>query len=78
VQYLTGSNVQINEEKRMNAKVLFWDTRRRRNWKRDALMIAGLAGVGSAIGAATGGKRGATIGALSAGVGRFIMRLAGR
>ena len=59
------------------ARVLSWPVRRRRKWKQDALIIAGMAGAGMAIGALKGGKKGAAIGALSAGVGRLIYRIAG-
>ena len=58
------------------ARVLPWSMRPRRNWKRDALFMAGVAGAGLAIGALTGGKKGAAIGAISSGVARLIYRIA--
>jgi len=62
----------------MKAKILVWGGGRRRSWKREALMIAGTAGIATAVGALTGGKKGATLGAISGGVTRFMMRLATR
>ena len=58
------------------AKVLPWSMRPRRSWKRDGLFMAGVAGAGLAIGALTGGKKGAAIGAISSGVARLIYRIA--
>ena len=45
----------------------------RRTWKREALWMAGTAGVGTLIGALTGGKRGAAVGAMTSGAARFIL-----
>lgn len=59
----------------MKAKVLVWGGGRRRSWQREVLMVAGAAGIGTAIGALTGGKKGAAIGAMSGGIARFIMRM---
>lgn len=59
----------------MNAKVLVWGGGRRRSWKREALMVASTAGIGTAIGALTRGKKGAAIGAISGGIARLIMRM---
>jgi hypothetical protein len=59
----------------MKAKILVWGRGRRRSWKREALMIAGTAGIAMAIGAITGGKKGATLGAISGGVTRLMMRM---
>ena len=62
----------------MNAKVLLWGGGRRKNWKREALMIASAAGVATAIGAWRGGKKGALYGGLSGGAARYIMRMFGK
>jgi hypothetical protein len=51
---------------------------RKRSWKREALWMAGTTGVGTVIGALTGGKRGAAIGATASGATRFILALATR
>ncbi|PYS55732.1 MAG: hypothetical protein DMG13_02680 [Acidobacteria bacterium] len=59
------------------AKILVWGGRRR-SWKREALMIAGTAGIATAVGALAGGKRGAALGAISGGVTRIVMQLASR
>ena len=58
------------------ARVLPWSMRPRRSWKRDALFIAGIAGAGFAVGALTGGKKGAAIGAIASGVTRLLFRIA--
>jgi hypothetical protein len=62
----------------MKAKILFWGNGRRRSWKREALLMAGIAGASTAIGAMTGGRKGATLGAISGGMARLIMRMSGR
>jgi hypothetical protein len=62
----------------MNAKVVLWGGGRRRRWKRDALMIAGAAGLATAIGAMTAGRKGALYGGISGGTARWIMRMFGR
>jgi len=60
----------------MNAsKILVW-RKRHRSWKKDALLTAGMAGAGIAIGALTKGRKGAAIGAISGGVARLIWRIA--
>ncbi len=59
----------------MKATVLFWRGRPQRSWKREALWIAGTAGVATVVGAITGGKKGATYGAISGGMARLIMRM---
>ena len=59
----------------MKAKILVWGGRRRRSWKREALLVAGTAGIATVIGALTGGKKGATLGAISGGVTRLMMRM---
>ena len=51
---------------------------RKRSWKREALWMAGTTGVGTLIGALTGGKKGAAIGATSSGAVRFILALVAR
>jgi hypothetical protein len=44
----------------------------KRSWEKEALIIGGSAGVGTAIGAIAGGKKGAGIGAAAGGVGGLI------
>jgi hypothetical protein len=48
------------------------------SWERDALIIGGGAGAGTAIGALAGGKKGAGIGAAAGGVGGLIYDLVTR
>jgi len=60
------------------ARILTWSMRPRRTWRRDALFIAGMTGAGLAIGALTGGKKGAKIGGISGGVTRLLYRIAKR
>jgi hypothetical protein len=50
----------------------------KRSWKREALWLAGTAGVGTLIGALTGGKKGAAVGATTSGAARFILALVSR
>ena len=59
----------------MNAKVVLWGGGKQQAWEREALMIAATAGIGTAVGALISGKKGATFGAVSAGVTRFLMRM---
>lgn len=47
----------------------------KRSWEKDALIIGGSAGAGTAIGAIAGGKKGAGIGAAAGGVGGLIYDL---
>jgi hypothetical protein len=47
----------------------------KRSWEKEALIIGGAAGAGTAIGAVTGGKKGAGIGAAAGGVGGLIYDL---
>jgi len=47
----------------------------KRSWEKDALIIGGSAGAGTAIGAIAGGKKGAAIGAASGGIGGLIYDL---
>src|SRR5438105_1966584 len=47
----------------------------KRSWEKEALIIGGSAGAGTAIGAITGGKKGAGIGAAAGGVGGLIYDL---
>ena len=49
-----------------------------RSWEKEALIIGGSAGAGTAIGAVAGGKKGAGIGAAAGGVGGLIYDLATR
>ena len=49
-----------------------------RSWEKEALIIGGSAGAGTAIGAMAGGKKGAGIGAAAGGVGGLIYDLATR
>jgi len=60
----------------MKGTVIVWGGGKRRSWKKEALWIAGTAGVATAVGALIGKKKGAAIGALSGGVSRFISRIA--
>jgi hypothetical protein len=62
-------------EVRMNAGIVLWGGGKRQSWEKEALMIAATAGIGTAVGAIAGGKKGATFGAISGGVTRFLMRL---
>jgi len=48
----------------------------KRSWERDALIIGGSAGAGTAIGAIAGGKKGAAVGAAAGGIGGLIYDLA--
>ena len=50
----------------------------KRSWEKDALIIGGSAGAGTAIGAVAGGKKGAAIGATAGGIGGLIYDLATR
>ena len=56
------------------------ETRRvnKRSWEKEALIIGGSAGAGTAIGAMAGGKKGAGVGAAAGGVGGLIYDLATR
>ena len=47
----------------------------KRSWEKEALIIGGSAGAGTAIGALAGGKKGAGIGAAAGGVGGLIYDL---
>jgi hypothetical protein len=49
-----------------------------RSWEKELLIIGGTAGAGTAVGALTGGKKGAGIGAAAGGVGGLIYDLATR
>ncbi len=50
----------------------------KRSWEKDALIIGGSAGAGTAIGAVAGGKKGAAVGATAGGIGGLIYDLASR
>ena len=50
----------------------------KRSWEKDALIIGGGAGAGTAIGALAGGKKGAAVGAAAGGVGGLIYDLVTR
>jgi hypothetical protein len=50
----------------------------KRSWEKEALIIGGGAGAGTAIGALAGGKKGAAVGAASGGVGGLIYDLVTR
>lgn len=52
--------------------------RDKHSWEKDALIIGGSAGAGTAIGALAGGKKGAGVGAAVGGVGGLIYDLATR
>jgi hypothetical protein len=49
-----------------------------RSWEKEALIIGGSAGAGTAIGAVAGGKKGAAVGATAGGIGGLIYDLATR
>ncbi|MEP7308909.1 MAG: hypothetical protein ABJA98_25665 [Acidobacteriota bacterium] len=51
---------------------------KKRSWEREALIIGGSAGAGTAIGALAGGKKGAGVGAAAGGVGGLIYDLVTR
>ena len=59
------------------AHVLPW-IRPYRNWKQETLNMASAAGVGLLVGALMAGRKGATIGAASAGFARWVRWWAGR
>jgi hypothetical protein len=48
---------------------------KKRSWEKEALIIGGSAGAGTAIGAMAGGKKGAAVGAAAGGVGGLIYDL---
>src|SRR6266480_4478626 len=50
----------------------------KRSWEKEALIIGGSAGAGTAIGAMAGGKKGAGIGAAAGGIGGLIYDMATR
>jgi hypothetical protein len=50
----------------------------KRSWEKDALIVGGSAGAGTAIGALAGGKKGAAVGAAAGGVGGLIYDLVTR
>jgi hypothetical protein len=50
----------------------------KRSWEKEALIIGGSAGAGTAIGAVAGGKKGAAVGAAAGGIGGLIYDLATR
>ena len=52
--------------------------KQKRSWEKDALIIGGSAGAGTAIGAIAGGKKGAAVGATAGGIGGLIYDLATR
>jgi len=52
--------------------------RRGRSWEKEALIIGGSAGAGTAVGAIAGGKKGAAVGAAAGGIGGLIFDLATR
>ncbi len=52
--------------------------KQKRSWEKDALIIGGSAGAGTAIGAVAGGKKGAAVGATAGGIGGLIYDLATR
>jgi hypothetical protein len=62
-------------EVHMNAGIVLYGGGKRQSWEKEALMIAATAGIGTAVGAIAGGKKGAAFGALSGGVTRFLMRM---
>jgi hypothetical protein len=52
--------------------------KQKRSWEKDALIIGGSAGAGTAIGAIAGGGKGAAVGATAGGIGGLIYDLAAR
>lgn len=75
VRHLLDEQENLGREVYMNAAIVLWGGGKRRSWEKEALMIAATAGIATAIGAAVGGKKGATFGAVSGGATRFLMRL---
>jgi hypothetical protein len=57
------------------SKIMTFGVGGKRSWKREAVWMAGTAGVGTLIGVLAGGKRGAAIGAGTSGAARFILAL---
>jgi hypothetical protein len=53
-------------------------TRNKRSWEKEVLIVGGSAGAGAAVGAVAGGKKGAGIGALSGGIAGLVYDLATR
>ncbi|HYR90271.1 MAG TPA: hypothetical protein VE422_39725 [Terriglobia bacterium] len=51
---------------------------KKRSWEKEALIIGGGAGAGTAIGAIAGGKKGAGVGAVSGGIAGLVYDLATR
>jgi hypothetical protein len=51
---------------------------KKRSWEKEALIVGGSAGAGTAIGALAGGKKGAGVGAAAGGVGGLIYDLVTR
>ena len=51
---------------------------KKRSWEKEALIIGGSAGAGTALGAVAGGKKGAAVGATAGGIGGLIYDLATR
>ena len=60
------------------ARIMTFGVGGKRSWKREAIWMAGTAGVGTLIGALAGGKRGAAIGATTSAAARFILGLVTR
>jgi hypothetical protein len=52
--------------------------KQKRSWEKEALIIGGSAGAGTAIGAIAGGKKGAAVGATAGGIGGLIYDLTTR
>jgi hypothetical protein len=77
-----GDNVSRVEVARSPAivetKVVQPPQPQKRSWQKEALIIGGSAGAGTAIGALAGGKKGAAVGAAAGGVGGLIYDLATR
>ncbi|MBI2821215.1 MAG: hypothetical protein HYX74_03225 [Acidobacteria bacterium] len=54
------------------------ESKKKRSWEKEVLIVGGSAGAGAAIGAVAGGKKGAGIGALSGGIAGLVYDLATR
>lgn len=54
------------------------ESQKKRSWQKEALIVGGSAGAGTAIGAVAGGKKGAAVGAVSGGLAGLIYDLATR
>jgi hypothetical protein len=70
-----ASREEITRSPRIVATAPVPQQAKKRSWEKDALIIGGSAGAGTAIGAIAGGKKGAAVGAAAGGVGGLIYDL---